>query len=368
MFISRSPQRRTARRLALVSVAALGVLAHSAPAVASSHTIVVRSGESIQTALDAARPGDRVVVSTGVYTEQLLLTTERVSLIGNGAVLRPPQVFSPNICSGLAGQVSPGVDTEVGICVAGRGVVLGPLVNQEHHRVISVERRVRGVTISGFRVEGFSGANVAFVAASDALLTDNVLVDGDHYGALTVGSTQTRFTRNVVATNGDLHGIGVCTDDVTPVTVDHNDVSGYVVGFCVQTQGADFRNNVAHDNCIGFFVDPGIGAVVRDNRISSNNYAPCKDFFVTGVAVYLQGTHGTVVRGNRIEGHVPAGVLPAAALVITDSGAAAPASDNTVRNNRFDDNTLDVLVDSTGTGNTVIHNHCATSQPAGLCN
>ncbi len=212
------------------------------------------------------------------------------------------------------------------------------------------------------------GPNVAFVAAADARLDGNVLIDGDRYGALTVGSTHTRFTRNVVATSGALHGIGLCADDVTPATVDHNDVSRYVAGFCVQTQGADFRNNVAHDNCIGVFVDPGVGAVVRDNRIVSNN-GPCVELFsfVTGVGVYLQGAHGTVVRGNRIEGHTPAGYRQVAAVVITDEGAPTPASDNTVRNNRFADNTLDVLVDSAGTGNVVTHNHCTSSQPAGLC-
>ena len=159
----------------------------------------------------------------------------------------------------------------------------------------------------------------------------------------------------------------MCADDVTPVTVDHNDVSGYAVGLCVQTQGADFRNNFAHDNCVGVFVDPGIGALIRDNRILSNNHPGCVEEFVTGVGVYLQGAHGTTVRGNRIEGHVTDGAFPAAALFITDDGAPAPASDNTVRNNRFSDNTLDILVDSEGAANVVAHNRCTSSQPTALC-
>ena len=185
---------------------------------------------------------------------------------------------------------------------------------------------------------------------------------------VTVGSTHTRFSRNVVATSGALHGIGICTDDVSPATVDHNDVSDYIAGLCVQTQGADIRNNFAHDNCIGVYVDPGIRALVRNNHIVSNN-GPCVDLFsyITGVGVYLQGTHGTVVRGNRIEGHTPAGYRDVAAVVITDEGAPTPASDNTVRNNRFDDNTLDILVDSAGSGNDVSHNRCTTRTPSGIC-
>jgi hypothetical protein len=307
------------------------------------------------------------VVSAGVYTEQITVTTDRISLIGNGAVLRPPSTVASNICSGLAGTDTAGADTQAGICVTGTGVELAPF-SSEHRRFISVDHRVEGVTISGFRVEGFSGPNIAFVAAADARLQRNQLIDGDGYGAVSVGSTDTRFSHNVVASSGALHGIGLCTDDVAAATVDHNDVSGYIAGLCVQTQGADFRNNVAHDNCIGVYVDPGIGATVRNNRIETNN-GPCARLFnyISGVGVYLQGTHGTVVTGNRIEGHHPAGYRQVAAVVITDEDAPVPASDNTVRNNRFAANSLDVLVDSTGTGNTVVHNHCTSSQPAGLC-
>ena len=85
-------------------------------------------------------------------------------------------------------------------------------------------------------------------------------------------------------------------------------MSGYIVGLCVQTQGADFRDNFVHDNCIGVYVDPGIGAIVRNNHIVVQQRAVRGVLLlITGVGVYLQGTHGTVVRGNRIEGHTPAG-------------------------------------------------------------
>jgi nitrous oxidase accessory protein NosD len=174
---------------------------------------------------------------------------------------------------------------------------------------------------------------------------------------VTAGSTRTRVSGNVVRTTS-LHNIWLCVNDVTPVVIDHNNLSGYGIGMCVQTQGTDFRDNTVHDNCVGVYVDPGIGATIRDNRIASNN-ASCPDF-LNGIGIFLDATNGTKVTGNHITGHAPDGY--GAGVVITHQ-----ATNNTVQDNRFRRNTLDVLVDSTGSGNVVTDNRCTTSRPAGLC-
>jgi nitrous oxidase accessory protein NosD len=349
------PALATAAGLAL---GALALAAGSTSVSAASGTVVVHADESIQAALDAAAPHTRIVVAGGVHAEQLTISSDGITLVGAHARLVPPAVPVTNTCSGLAGDVAAGVPTQAGICVTGSDVTLAPF-RQEHRKLVSVGDRVSGVTIAGFQVEGFSGANVAFVGAADATLVRTTLIDGVKYGALTVGSTGTRFTHNVVGTN-TLHEIGMCVDDVTPATVANNDVSGYGVGLCVQTQAADIRRNTVHDNCVGIYVDPGIGADIRDNRISSNN-APCENF---NGGVWLAGTNGTVVTGNRIIGHTPAGF--GAGLIVMDDPAHL-ATNNTIRDNRFRDNTLDLLVDTNGTGNTITDNACTTSDPAGLC-
>jgi len=69
-----------------------------------------------------------------------------------------------------------------------------------------------------------------------------------------------------------------------------------------------------HDNCVGVYVDPGIGATVRDNRIVGNN-APCPHF-VSGIGVWLDAANGTTVTGNLVSGHTPAG-FGAAVIVAT---------------------------------------------------
>ena len=162
-----------------------------------------------------------------------------------------------NTCSGLTGP-----DTEAGICVTGRGVNLAPFV-LEHRKVISVRKRVRNVRVTGFTVRGFSGANVALVGTTSSRVSDNHLVDGNVYGVLTAGSKHTRISHNVVDARPPLRVIGICADDRRPAVIADNDVAGYNIGLCIQTQGADVQRNEIHNTCIGVYVDPSIGPRIR---------------------------------------------------------------------------------------------------------
>jgi hypothetical protein len=56
-----------------------------------SKTHVVRPGESIQAAIDAARPGDTILVKPGTSAEALKVTTDNLTLKGSrGTVLTMP--------------------------------------------------------------------------------------------------------------------------------------------------------------------------------------------------------------------------------------------------------------------------------------
>jgi hypothetical protein len=114
---------------------------------ASAHEPVrVKSGQSIQAAIDAAKPGDRIIVEAGNYAEQLSIQKDGIVLVGKGAVLIPPTTLLQNECSGLAGP-----NTDAGICVSGSGIVLAPFV-VEHRKVLSVAQPVKHVSIAGFQV------------------------------------------------------------------------------------------------------------------------------------------------------------------------------------------------------------------------
>ena len=94
-------QSRTRRKRGLcaqlkriVFVAAGSVIAaltFVSPASASSDTHVVHPGQSIQAAVDAASPGDTVVVKAGTYRESVTIHTNGLTLRAQGSVtLKPP--------------------------------------------------------------------------------------------------------------------------------------------------------------------------------------------------------------------------------------------------------------------------------------
>src|SRR5438445_3788885 len=65
-----------------VSLAGAVCLLTATPALAK--TIHVHPGQSIQAAINAAKPGDTIVVDAGVYHENLVITKDRLQLEGAG--------------------------------------------------------------------------------------------------------------------------------------------------------------------------------------------------------------------------------------------------------------------------------------------
>ena len=260
----------------------------------------MNAGQSIQAAIDRCGPGDPIIVEAGTYAEQLTITRKATQLVGVDAVLIPPATPAANTCSGLAG---PG--TEAGVCITGSEIVFADFV-VEHRKVVSVGKRVSGVSVSGFSVSGFSGINIAVVGGDGVQVKGNKLNSGPQYGSLNVGSINSLIDANDIAFPSSLGFIAICADDYSGVQVSNNHISEYAIGLCVQTNGAHVYHNSVTNSCIGSFVDPGIiAAEVSRNHISNGNpiCATIPDLGVSGVV--MSGAINTLVKKNLIEGLRP---------------------------------------------------------------
>ncbi|KIV99081.1 hypothetical protein, variant 2 [Verruconis gallopava] len=344
--------------LSVILSVTLVVLGTTASAT-HGESIHVENGQSIQAAIDSAPPGSCIIVGPGTYEEQLTISKSGIALRGNGVILKPPTTPTSNICSGLAGN-----DTEAGICVSGSDIVLADFV-QEHRKVLSVGSYVEGVSITGFEIHGFTGLNIALVGAKDSMVYRNTLYDGGPYGFLTVGSLNTHAAGNTVMTTDAILFIGMCMDDVSPAEYRDNYVSGYLIAFCLQTEGSVVTGNTATNNCVGAFLDPGIKDITfTHNHISSINPGcplSSPEFATGGIIVF--GASDAKITGNVVENQKNKGT--GFGLILSDSPPDSLASGNLIEHNIFRNNDIDIGIFTNATDNIFKQNECST--PAELC-
>ncbi|MGW8064053.1 right-handed parallel beta-helix repeat-containing protein [Streptomyces ziwulingensis] len=336
----------------------------AAPAPAGRTTHVVHPGESIQKAVDAAVPGDTVLVTPGTYHESVTVSTPRLTLRGMGrtTVIRPStkKAAEDDACAGGGN----------GICVFG-----------------TKDRNVKGVTVAGLTVTGFTRTGL-LSAATDGLTVRNVTaVKNGVWGIAQERSVHGIFRGNTARDNGDA-GIFLANTitaeegaaDTQGTEVAHNRVEGNRIGITVRRlRNLAVADNHVTGNCAGVFVvgdenKPKAGdLVVRDNHVVRNNRSCPKTErlpALQGSGIVLTGTEKVLVADNTVEGHSGKSPL-SGGIVLFKSMVGVTGEKNEVNGNRLRDNAPADLV-STETGdaarsNTFEGNTCGTSKPAGMC-
>ncbi|MCW8217698.1 MULTISPECIES: right-handed parallel beta-helix repeat-containing protein [Streptomyces] len=339
---------------------ALGLAAVPSAASVPGHH-VVRPGDSIQRAVDAANAGDTVFVMPGVYRESVLITKPGLTLRGTGG----QTVIMPPATQAKAGSCAADGN---GICVVG-----------------TEGRTVDDVTIRSLTVSGFTG-NGVWASWTDGLTVTGVTASGNGtWGIAQERSTRGDFRGNTATGNGDA-GIFVANSvteeggatDTRGTRIGQNVLDGNRIGVTARR----VRNLVIDDNditgnCSGVFVvgdesKPAAGAMtVSGNRILKNNkFCPATPRLtaIQGSGIVLTGSEKTVVRSNVVRGNV--GTTPlSGGILLFKSFVGALNSDNTISGNLVRDNQPADLADrdDSGTGNTFVSNECGTSVPAGMC-
>jgi nitrous oxidase accessory protein NosD len=277
--------------MALTVLVASGVALATAIGSAQAANKVVGPGESIQKAVNAAHPGDTIVVR-GVHREDVVIRKNGIKLRGDDAVIEAPtRAKADSPCSRLVGPEA--------ICVWGdfnikTGKLTGPRVS---------DVSVSGFTIRGFKIKG-KGGNEAFVidvyAARNATVVGNRVI-GNVPGGIAFG-------KNVNTTVAKNHIVGSPKTVTKGITVGGDSRNTKVVNNVVRsypegTNAIDFEEAINTTVAGNDLIGNGVGVFVEQNstgtKILSNDISRS-----SSVGIYMEGPKpvNAKVVGNNISG------------------------------------------------------------------
>jgi hypothetical protein len=353
-------------------LAASVVMTGAALPVHAASLQIVRPGQSIQQAVDRARPGSTIQLLPGTYRGSVLVTVPRLTIrgVGDATVITPAagagHASGTATAAGAAEPVGSNcTDPGHGICVLGTA----------GHRLTGVV--IESLAVSGFAKNGVSGSETDRMTVRDVLVENN----GEE-GISQEKSTRGRLVDNRARGNGQggifvtnvAYGKAGAIDTEGTVIAD-NELTGNRFGADLRrARNLVFEDNIITANCSGLFVvgDDGVprgGALtVRDNQVIANNkYCPAAGRlpFLQGIGIVLTGVEDTVLTHNQLDGNV--GTSPmSGGIVLFRSYRGGPDTGNTITGNLVVGNKPADMADRDGgPGNTFSRNACGTFEPAG---
>jgi parallel beta-helix repeat protein len=195
------------RTIVLLATMALTLLVASGVALAvtkigsaGAQSSIVGPGESIQKALNAAHPGDTIVVR-GVHREDVVIRKNGIKLRGEDAVIEaPPRAKADSPCSKTFGPEA--------ICVLGDVNLKTATLTGSRVRDVSIS----GFTIRGFKQKpnkGFSTIMIDVFGARNATVEGNHVVGNNGAGIGIDGEGLNNTIRNNDLTNNNDDGVWV---------------------------------------------------------------------------------------------------------------------------------------------------------------
>ena len=261
----------------------------------------VGPGESIQKAINAADPGDTIVVR-GVHREDLVIRKDGIKLRGDDAVIEvPARAKADSPCSKAFG---PGA-----ICLLGD-------VNVKTETLTGQRQRVSDVSVSGFTIRGFKATfilegkfarnatfvgnrttgnfanGIAFGKSVNTTIAKNHVAE---VGILVDSSSRTKIVNNVVRSVPEDHS-AIEAFESRDTTIAGNDLIGNWVGvLLIESTGTKILSNDITDSTL-------VGTVIFESpgtKMLSNDISRSGD---TGITIFGQKSANAKVVGNNIWG------------------------------------------------------------------
>ena len=259
--------------------------------------IVVKPGQSIQAAVDAASPGDTIVVQPGTYRESgrtcPFKTTEKCAVV----------ITKDDISLvGLSGSKPVVLANPTGLSI---GIGIGKYYS------CSNAYRIRGNRVVGFTVTGFKDTGIELTCVTRWEWAYDTAIDNKIYDFYPVWADRGRLDHSFASGATDT-GFYVGISEY--IRVDHNIATNNVSGYEFEnTIGSLMDHNTAYANTGGIleFIIPGdplersYDNSIRDNIVYANNNAnKCTHGVVCtvppGTGLLDIGGHDNQIAGNSV--------------------------------------------------------------------
>ncbi|MDC1476768.1 right-handed parallel beta-helix repeat-containing protein [Porticoccaceae bacterium] len=270
---------------------------------------IVKPGDSIQAAVEAAQPGDTIQVMPGIYSETVYIDKDDIHLVGviqNGARATMDGLSKLNDA----------------ILYSGNNII-----------------------IENFRITKYKGNGIMGQAGNNFEIRNNVIVDTGIYGIFPQLGTNGLIEHNVVSGIEDAAIYIGMSDNIH---VAYNEVFDSVAGIEIEnSRHAIVEYNNAHHNTGGIlaFVTPGLpiktteDVIIRNNFVSDNNTpnfgAPGSivSGIPAGTGILVMAADDVIIEGNIISNNKTAGIIindHSFATTITMDIESDPNSDRTM--------------------------------------
>lgn len=246
---------------------------------------VVKDGESIQVAVNAAQPGDTIRVMPGTYIETVYIDKDGIRLIG--------------------------------------------VIEQGNWPTLKGERRLNdavlysgnNIVVENLKITHYKGNAIMGQAGNNFEIRKNLIVDTGVYGVFPQLGQNGIVEGNVISGIEDAAIYVGMSDNVH---VAHNEVFDSVAGIEIEnSRHAIVENNYVHNNTGGIlaFITPGLpikttrDVIIRHNFIVDNNTAnfgapgSTVSGIPAGTGILIMAADEVVIHDNIITGNKTAGVL-----------------------------------------------------------